>query len=81
MAEPLTAKYLEEHSANVQTYDSFARALVHGLLQDAKSKIEKGGAKELISYDAKIDIHPTSLLCIEVCISTPFGKICKHVGI
>ena len=78
--EKMTARYIEEHAANVQTYESFMRALVHGALQHAKANVPSGGA-EKVTLDAKIDIRPTSLLCIEVCVDTPFGRFCKHVGI
>ncbi len=78
--EKLTARYVDEHAANVQTYESFMRSLVYGALQQAKANIPADGSDQYI-FDAKIEIKPTAILCIEVCIETPFGKYCKHVGI
>lgn len=78
--EKLTTQYIEQHAVNVQTYESFVRALIHGSLQHAKDNLPAGGTDK-VTLDAKITIQPTSLLCIEVCIDTPFGRICKHVGV
>ena len=45
--ERLTARYIDEHAANVQTYKSFMRSLVYGALQHAKARFRPTGADQV----------------------------------
>jgi hypothetical protein len=82
----LTTSYLDERIPAVHTPESFSRALADHLLRAAYHKIEESGeADEVVIDDLTATVSPfqsaSGIICVKICISTPFGKLCHHVGI
>ena len=81
----ISTSYIHERQHAIHSYDSFGRALCDSVLESAKKKLGSGTAEQVTIDGLKATIQPyqgtKDLVCVEVCIDTPFGRICKHVGI
>lgn len=80
----LTQSYIHERQHAVHNFDSFGRAICDSILETAKSKLGASSANEIVVDGLKATVRPyvgaMDIVCLEVCLDTPFGRICKHVG-
>ena len=80
----ITQSYIHERQHAVHNFDSFGRAVCDNILEAAKGKVGASSANEVVIDGIKATIRPyagaANLVCLEVCLDTPFGRVCKHVG-
>ncbi|KJD38051.1 hypothetical protein [Paenibacillus polymyxa] len=77
MAIQLTSEYIDNHMLKIHNYDSFGRALVEYLLNEAAKQTGTGAHNEIV-LNEKIVISPVEALgCMKVVI----GGVLVHVAV
>tara|TARA_R110002094_G_scaffold9169_10_gene18806 strand:- start:5961 stop:6215 length:255 start_codon:yes stop_codon:yes gene_type:complete len=79
----LTVQYLDEHSGDLHTPESFGRGLIAMAMQAARAQLAKAGdGKESVTLACSIEMTPFQALgCIRICVNTPVGVVCYHVNV
>lgn len=77
--EKLTKKYIDAHSSEVHTHESFARLLVDILLKEAWEKVGDEGVEEF-STNLEFKVTPFEPKgCIRICVRRADGSWwCVH---
>jgi hypothetical protein len=72
-----TPQYVEEHLANVHTYESFGRAIAERLARTAAGKLADD-SPDVVRFDAPVEVSPAIARgCLRVCIL----GICFHINL
>ena len=75
----LTRQYIANHSDNIHTMESFARAIVGLVLAQAEKDVGTG-ERERVQVEGSFTIEAfTSRNCVRVCYETKNGIVCLHV--
>ncbi|TCU52744.1 hypothetical protein EDF58_1142 [Novosphingobium sp. PhB57] len=75
--QALTAEYIDDHQVRVHTPESFGRALIYAALESAKGNTD--GSKGTFDFKGTVTAI-TSVGCVRICVGTPWGTICTHIG-
>lgn len=82
MKTNLTAQYVDEHSGDIHTYESFGRGVIAAIIGSAREALASKVDADSVDFDAQVSITPfTALGCLRICINTPLGRICFHKNI
>lgn len=80
----LTQKYLEEHAANAQNYETIGRNIAALILREASAKLASDGTDTVESTDINLTVKLTQylpMLCVKAEVCAPFvGCTSIHVG-
>ena len=81
MSQKLTREYIEQHSTEVHTYESFGRSLIAQALKECINKVGVTPG-DTVTIEPKIIVKPVEIKrCLEICVTIGGAYICKHVKV
>lgn len=81
MSQKLTKEYIEQHSTEVHTYESFGRSLIAQALKECINKVGVTPG-DTVKIDSNIIVKPVEITrCLEVHVTVGGVYICKHVKV
>lgn len=75
----ISIAYLDEHSADIHTYESFGRAVISTMVISAKRRMKEGSSEENVSLSCEAYVRANLAECLEVVLIIDGGYITKHV--
>ena len=81
MSQELTREYVEQHSTEVHTYESFGRSLIAQVLKECINKVGVTPG-DTVKIDTNIIVTTVEITrCLEVRVTVGGAYICKHVKV
>jgi hypothetical protein len=70
----LSKKYLLDHTANIQNFDSFGRNLAQALLEAAAAEVDaKRGSSRRVELSVRFVVQPNHMECVTISVQGPLG--------